>query len=192
QYFKRNNFRANVTSQITDWLQIGGNLSYSNAKQNTSGASRALVFTTTMQSPYLRNVDNTDWEHSLKSGERMFDFGSYSNNFFGIQALNNGGDYWDNPNDESFNNNLNNMIASRFFAEFTLPYNLKFKSALSIDNNIDKFFGYGSAIHDASQQAPYGITVTTNGGNATRNNLDKKSVTFNNILSWEQSFGSHN
>ncbi|MGH2624712.1 MAG: TonB-dependent receptor plug domain-containing protein, partial [Sphingobacterium sp.] len=49
QYFKRNNFRANVTSQITDWLQIGGNLSYSNARQNTSGASRALVFTTTMQ-----------------------------------------------------------------------------------------------------------------------------------------------
>lgn len=192
QYFRRNNFRANVTSQITDWLQVGGNLSYSNARQNLSGASRALDFTTSLQSPWLRNADNTDWEYSLKSGERMFDYGSYTNNFFGIQALNNGGDYWNNPNDESFNNNLNNMISSRFFAEVSLPFNLKFKSALSIDNNIDKFFGYGSAIHDASQQAPYGITVITNGGNATRRNVDKKSVTFNNILSWEQNFGKHN
>lgn len=192
QYFKRHNFRANVTSQITDWLQVGGNLSYSGSKQNLSGASRALIFTNSLQSPWLRNVDNTDWVYSQKTGERMFDYGSYTNNFFGIQALNNGGDYWDNPNDESFNNNMRNMISSRFFAEVQLPYNLKFKTSLGIDNNIYKFFGYGSAIHDASQQAPYGITVTTNGGNATRSNGTTKSVTFNNILTWEQSFGKHN
>lgn len=192
QYFKRHNFRANVSSQITDWLQIGGNVSYSGSRQNLSGASRALVFTNTLQSPWLRNVDNTDWVYSQKTGERMFDYGTYTNNFFGIQVLNNGGDYWDNPNDESFNNNMRSMISSRFYADFTLPYNLKFKTSLGLDNNIYKFFGYGSAIHDASQQAPYGITVITNGGNATRNNGDTKSMTFNNILTWEQSFGLHN
>ncbi|MGO1521633.1 MAG: TonB-dependent receptor plug domain-containing protein [Sphingobacterium sp.] len=93
QYFKRNNFRANITSQLTKWLQVGGNLSYSNSKQNLSGASRALIFTSSMQSPWLRNADNTDWEYSQKTGERMFDYGTYANNFFGIHALNNGGDY---------------------------------------------------------------------------------------------------
>ena len=35
----------------------------------------------------------------------MYDFGVNSSNFFGIHVLNNGGDYWNNPNDESFDNN---------------------------------------------------------------------------------------
>lgn len=192
QYFKRYNFRANVSSQVNNWLQVGGNLSYSNSKQNLSGASRALVFTSTLQSPWLRNMDNTDWVYSQKTGERMFDYGTYTNNFFGIQALNNGGDYWDNPNDESFNNNMRHMLSSRFFTDIKLPYNLKFKTSLSIDNNITKTFGYGSAVHSSSQLQPYGVTVTTSGGSATRSNGDNKSVTFNNILTWEQSFGRNN
>ncbi|KKX49113.1 hypothetical protein [Sphingobacterium sp. IITKGP-BTPF85] len=51
---------------------------------------------------------------------------------------------------------------------------------------------YGSAVHGAGQLAPYGVTVLTNGGNATRSNTNTKSVTFNNILSWNQDFGNHN
>lgn len=192
QYFKRYNFRTNVTTQLNDWLQVGGNISYSHSRQNLSGASRALDFSSTLQSPWLRNADNTDWVYSQKTGERMFDYGSYTNNFFGIQALNNGGDYWNNPNDESFNNNMRHMISSRFFVGVDLPFNIKFKSSLSIDNNIEKVIGYGSAVHSDAQQAPYGLTVTTSGGNATRSNSDNKSVTFNNILTWEQAVGQHN
>lgn len=192
QYFKRYNFRANVSSKINDWLQVGGNLSYSNSRQNLSGASRALVFTSTMQSPWLRNIDNTDWVYSEKTGERMYDYGTYTNNFFGIHTLTNGGDYWDNSNDESFSNNMRHMISSRFFADVNLPFNVKYRTSLSIDNNITKTFGYGSAVHGGSQLAPYGLTVMTSGGNASRSNSDNKSVTFNNILTWEESIGRNN
>lgn len=191
QYFKRYTFRANVTTQANDWLQLGGNMAYSGSRQNTSGSMRAQIFTTTMSSPWLRNADNTDWIYSEKTGKRMFDFGSYSNNFFGIHALNNGGDYWNNDNDEGFNNNLRNMISARYFASITLPANLNFKSSIGIDNNSYKFFGYGSAVHGTGQSAPYGLSVLTAGGNATRTNSDATSVTWNNILTWNKTVGEH-
>lgn len=191
QYFKRYTFRANVTTQVTDWLQLGGNMAYSSSRQNTSGSMRAQMFSTTMASPWLRNIDNTDWVYSEKTGERMFDYGSYVNNFFGIHPLNNGGDYWNNPNDESFNNNLRNMISTRYFASVDLPFNLNFKSSLGIDNNSNKFFGYGSAVHGSGQMAPYGLTVLTSGGNATRSNTDVTSITWNNLLTWNKKIGDH-
>lgn len=191
QYFKRYGFRANVTSQVTDWLQLGGNMSFSSSRQNLSGASRALDFSTTLTSPWLRNADNTDWVYSEKTGRRMYDYGTYGNNFFGIHVLNNGGDYWDNPNDEGFTNNQRNMISARYFAGIKLPYNLNFKSSISIDNNVYKEFTYGSAVHGPGQQAPYGTSVLTSGGSAGRVNNETRAVTFNNILTWEQDFGAH-
>lgn len=192
QYFKRYGFRANVTSQVTKWLQLGGNLSYSSSRQNVSGAARGLIFTTSMYSPWLRNKDNTDWVYSEKTGQRMYDYGNYVNNFFGIHVLDNKGDYWNNTNDESFNNNLRSMVASRFFASITLPYNLNFKSSLSIDDNGTKNFTYGSAVHGSGQLAPYGVTAMTSGGSASRSNNTVRSVTFNNILNWSQDFGQSN
>lgn len=191
QYFKRYTFRANVTSQVNDWLQLGGNMAYSGSRQNTSGSMRAQIFTTTMSSPWLRNIDNTDWVYSEKTGKRMFDFGSYVNNFFGIHALNNGGDYWNNENDEGFNNNQRNMISTRYFVSVDLPSNFNFKSSLGIDNNSYKFFGYGSAVHGTGQAAPYGLSVLTAGGNATRTNTDATSVTWNNLLTWNKKIGDH-
>ena len=191
QYFKRYTFRTNVTTQATDWLQLGGSIAYSSSRQNTSGSMRAHIFTTTMSSPWLRNIDNTDWVYSEKTGKRMFDYGSYVNNFFGIHPMNNGGDYWDNPNDEDFNNNQASLVSTRFFANVKLPFDLNFKSSLGIDNSSTKYFLYGSAVHGSGQMAPYGLTVLTSGGNATRSNADITSLTWNNILTWNKKFGDH-
>lgn len=93
QYFKRYSFRTNISTQVTNWLDMGGNMAYSTSRQNNSGFIRALVFCSTMSSPYLRNVDNTDWVYSQKTGNRMLDYGTYANNFFGIQPLDQRGDY---------------------------------------------------------------------------------------------------
>jgi len=84
EYFKRYSFRTNVSSQVTDWLNMGGNIAYSNSKQNNSGFNRALVFCSTMSSPWLRNADNTDWVYSEKTGVRMFNYGTYASNFLGF------------------------------------------------------------------------------------------------------------
>jgi len=191
EYFKRYSFRANISTQATDWLKMGGNIAYSNSKQNNSGFNRALVFCSTMASPWLRNADNTDWVYSEKTGVRMFDFGTYASNFFGIQPLNNSGDYWNNPNDYSFDNVMANMVSSRFFAEIKLPYNLQFRSNLSIDDNITEHFTYDSAVHGGDQLAPYGVTVTTNGGGASRENNHLNSITWNNLLTFDKKIGDH-
>ena len=189
-YYTRYSFRANVSSEVTDWLNMGGNLAYSYARQNSKGYNRALVFSNTLNSPYLRNADNTDWEYSLKTGDRMYDFGTNNANFFGIHVLGNG-DYWNNPNDEEFNSNEYTTISAKYFAEVKLPFNLKFRTAANLDDNTQNVYGYGSAIHGGDQLAPYGVTVKTNGGTASRTSYKTQSITWNNLLTWDQSFGDH-
>ncbi len=192
QYYKRYSFRTNITTKIQDWWNVGGSLSYSRHRQNISaGSSRAANFTTTLSSPWLRNIDNTDWVYSEKSGKRMYDFGKYTNNFFGIQVLNNSGDYWDNDNDDSFNNNMGHITSAQFFTEFDLPYNLKFRSAINTDDYSYRDMYYGSAVHGSAQTEPYGISILANGGYASRYNFNRRSTTWNNVLSGNWSIGNN-
>lgn len=191
QYYKRYSFRANVTSELTKWLQMGGSLAYSYSRQNVSGSNRALVFSNTLNSPWLRNSDNTDWYYSQKTGERMYDFGVNSSNFFGAHVLQNGGDYWNNPNDEDFNNNEGGMLTAHYFADFKLPFDIKFKTSVNLDDITKNEYQYGSAVHGQGQLEPFGVTVMTNGGWASRANYKTTSVTWNNLLSWDKTFGDH-
>lgn len=192
QYYKRYAFRASVTTELTKWLSMGGNLAYSLYRQNVSGSNRALVFSNTLNSPWLRNEDNTDWYYSQKTGRRIYDFGENSANFFGSHVLSNGGDYWDNPNDEDFDNYAGNMITAHYFADFKLPFDLKFKTAVNLDDITKNRYQYTSAIHGDGQLKPYGVTVKTNGGSATHESWKTQSVTWNNVLTWDRSFGNHN
>lgn len=192
QYYKRYSFRASVTSQVMDWLQVGGNLAYSYSRQNVSGANRALVYSNTLNSPWLRNEDNTDWYRSEKTGMRMNDYGVNSRNFFGIHVLNGAGDYWNNPNDDNFSNKEGGMLTAHYFAEFSLPFDIKFKTNVNLDDIQENGYGYSSAVHGSGQQKPFGVTVMTNGGDATRENWKTTSVTWNNLLTWNRSFGEHN
>jgi len=191
QYFKRYAFRTNITTKVNNWLEMGGNMAYSNSRQNNSGFIRALVFSTTMASPYLRNIDNTDWVYSGKTGHRMLDYGAYANDFFGIHPLNQRGDYWNNPDDASFSNVLASMISARYYAEAKLPFNMKFRTNISMDDNSLKNINYDSAVHGADQLAPYGVTVKTSGGSASRSDNRTNSITWNNLLSYESKFGNH-
>ena len=190
-YYKRHSFRANVSSEITDWLEAGANLAYGGSRQNASGYNRLLIFTTTMASPYLRNIDNTDWVYSEKTGARMYSFGDYNKNFFGQHPMAISGDYWNNPDDHDFNNTETSMISSRFFVRLNLPFDLQFKSNLSIDNNNSTGYQYGSAVHGQGQLEPYGVTVKTTGGWAARSTGRSLSATWNNILSLDKRYGEH-
>lgn len=191
QYYKRYSFRANVTSEITNWLQMGGSLAYSYYRQNNSGANRALVFSNTLNSPWLRNEDNTAWYTSQKTGERIYDFAENSANFFGIHVLNNAGDYWNNPNDDNFDNYDGNMVTAHYFADFKLPFDLKFKTAVNLDDITKSRYTYDSAIHGEGQMKPYGVTVRTSGGSASRSNWRTTSLTWNNVLNWDKTFGDN-
>ena len=190
-FYNRYTFRANVETQVTKWLSMGGSLAYSYARQNTRGYNRALGFHTSLTSPYLRNNDNTDWVYSAKTGDRMYDWATMNKNFFGLPAIGKG-NYWDNPNDESFSSRDYSTISAKYFVNVKLPFDLNFRSSISIDDNLANSYGYDSAVHGSDQIAPYGITVKTNGGSANRSSDKVVSATWNNILTWNKSFGDHN
>lgn len=191
QYFKRYSFRSNITTQVTKWLQMGGSLAYSSSRQNNSGFIRALVFSNTLASPYLRNEENTDWIYSQKTGHRMLSYGTYDSNFFGIHPLEQRGDYWNNPDDASFSNVMAGMMSAKYFAEAKLPFNTKFRTNISVDDNGSKSFDYASAVHGSDQLAPYGVTVKTNGGSAYRSSFQQTTITWNSLLTYDKKIGSH-
>lgn len=191
-FYKRYSFRANVTSEVNSWLSMGGNVAYSYARKNTRGYGRALVFSNTMNSPWLRNADNTAWCVSEKTGERMYDYANNNAYFFGENPVGRG-DYWNNSNDESFNSSEFSTVSAKYFAEVKLPFDLKFRTGVNLDDNTMNEYGYDSAIHgDGGQLAPYGVTVKTNGGSATRKTTKTTSITWNNLLTWDKTFGDHN
>ncbi|MDR2467303.1 MAG: SusC/RagA family TonB-linked outer membrane protein [Prevotellaceae bacterium] len=189
-YYKRYSFRANVSSEITGWLEAGANLAYAGSRQNASGYSRALVLTSSMTSPFLRNSDNTDWVRSRKTGSRMYHFGEYSNSFSKNPAAASG-DYWNNPDDRDFNNAETGMFSSRFFVQLNLPFDLRFKSNLGVDRNSSTSHRYGSAVHGWGQLEPYGVTVKTTGGWAALSAGRSLSTTWNNLLAFDRRCGKH-
>lgn len=189
-FYRRYSFRTNVETEITTWLSVGGSLSYSYARQNSRGYNRALGFHTSLTSPYLRNVDNTDWEYSAKTGDRMYDYATMNANYFGICPVGKGS-YWNNPNDESFSSNEYSTLSAKYFMDFTLPFSIKFRTAVSLDDNSANNYSYDSAVHGEDQTAPYGLTVRTIGGGAGRTANRTISSTWNNVLSWNRSFGQN-
>jgi TonB-linked SusC/RagA family outer membrane protein len=194
QYFKRYSFRTNIQSEITDWFTMGGNLAYTYSRQNNSGSNRMVVFSNTINSPWLRNADNTDWIYSQKTGSRIKDYGENNAYWFGIHALDGmggQGDYWNNPDDYNFNSYEDAMVTALYFAEFKLPFGLKLRSNINYDDIMKNRYGYSSAIHGEGQLAPYGVTVKTNGGSASRENYKNTAITWNNLLTWDKSFGDH-
>ena len=195
QYYKRYSFKTSVTSKVTDWLQIGGCLTYTYFRQNNGGvwgANRAIIYSTSLASPYLRNVDNTDWCVSEKTGKRMYSYGDYQNGgFFGYHFMTGNGDYWNNENDESFSNTDGHYASARYFMDFSLPFDIKFRSNVNLDSNLSTGYEYGSAVHDTDQVAPWGVTVRPSGGSASRSNNQFISFTWNNVLSWNKTFGDH-
>lgn len=191
-YYKRYSFAANVNSEINNWLSMGGSLRYSYYRQSYGGKARALNYTCTLASPYLRNASNTDWEYSMKTGERVLQYGAYTG-FFGSHPLDPRGDYWNNPNDDSFSSNDGSTINARYYVQFTLPYGIKFKSTINLDDNTSRNYQYSSAVWGGQQKAPYGITILPSGGNASRSTYQVMSITNSNILSWDYTFADkHN
>ena len=190
-YYKRYTFRTNVSSKVTDWLEMGGNLAYTYARQTSGGYNRMIVWTNALNSVYLRNADNTAWAVSGKTGAKVLDWGDNNASFFGMSPIHRG-DYWDNWNDDDFTSNEFSTLVGQYYAELTLPYNLKFRTSFDINNNNQHVYGYTSAVWgDGGQNEPYGIAVKTEGGDASRTTYQTFSLTWNNVLTWDKSFGGH-
>jgi len=195
QMFKRYTMRTNITNEVKSWLKLGMNLAYTHTrKTNSNVQTRFLRVMPSYYSPYLRNNDNTDWIYSEVTGKRMFDFGAYRKQWGWWNSL-----AWslgtDSDNDGSYDFDMiyNDLLSARTFAEFNIMKGIKFRSGLSIDNQNSKENYYGSAIHGYYESGDdgWGSTVIDGGGSASRTGTRQTSTTWNNILTYDNTFGKH-
>lgn len=195
QMFNRYTLRTNITNDVKSWLKMGLNMGYTHTrKTNSNVQTRFLRTMPSYYSPYLRNEDNTDWVYNEITGERMLDFGKYRKQWgwWNSLATSMGTDS-DNKGSYNFNMSYIDLLSARTFVEATILEGLTFRTSLSLDNQNIKDGYYGSAIHGYYQSGSdgWGSTVLSGGGDASRSGRRQTSTTWNNILTYNQSFGDH-
>lgn len=183
--FERYSARANVDTQVTDWLKLGTNLSGSLVKSTLAddggGSSyiNPFYFTRAMgpiYSPFLYDAN----------GQRVYD-GEGNPVYDGNQSRGRGASASAGRNvlqETLLNNNQQNTnaINSRFFAEMKLLPGLTFTTNLTYDVRNYTYKEYGNkVIGDAAGTASLGLTTYKYTG-----------VTWNQLLNYKKSVGLHN
>lgn len=171
-FFERFNFRSNIENQIRPWLKIGANISYSDYKNNGIvsglGANRAGVVLSVINAPTYAPI----WDESKP--------GQYYDNFYGVNITS----PVENMSRTADNKSLNNRLVSTGSAEITFMPKLKLRSSITLDRLANNSTSFLDPI-----KTGYGRTT---GGIATDYRSTETILIFDNILSYNQSFGLHN
>ncbi len=170
-YFERFNFRSNIENQIRPWLKIGANISYSDYKNNGIvsglGANRAGVVLSVINAPTYAPV----WDENNP--------GQYYDNFYGVNITS----PVENMSRTADNKSLNNRLVSTGSAEITFLPNLKLRSSVTLD----RLYNNSTSFLDPVKTG-YGRST---GGVATDDRSIGTVMIYDNILSYNQSFGLH-
>ncbi|GAA4785301.1 TonB-dependent receptor [Olivibacter ginsenosidimutans] len=179
--FKRYNVRLNVTTQAKKWLNAGLNVAASSSLQKypqseDSNTLNIIYFTRAMPSFYPYYQRNPDGSYVEVNGEKVWDYGGWRPN---------GAMPYDNlagsmPLDK--NDIRNENFSGRGFLEAVFTPELKLKSTFSIDYVNRNTHDYGNPIEGESAES---------GGFVDKSNSRKVSYTWNNILTYEKTFGDH-
>ena len=177
--FKRYTLRANVTSDIRKWLQIGLNVSGTHSvqdypKQDDSTISNVVMFARSLPSFYpVYQRDLATGAYLLdENGNRMFDYGEYRPNSYAKYNL-----LASMPHDKS---EIKRDAASlRGFIQITPIKGLAYKMSLNIDYN-------NKTNHDYTNPT-YG-TGSISGGSVSKYNYRTTGMTFNNVINYQHTF----
>ena len=177
--FKRYTLRANVTSDIRKWLQIGLNVSGTHSvqdypKQDDSTISNVVMFARSVPSFYpVYQRDLTTGAYLLdENGNRMFDYGEYRPNSYAKYNL-----LASMPHDKS---EIKRDAASlRGFIQITPIKGLAYKMSLNIDYNNKTNHNYTNPT--------YG-TGSISGGSVSKYNYRTTGMTFNNVINYQHTF----
>jgi TonB-dependent starch-binding outer membrane protein SusC len=171
-YFDRFNFRSNIENQIRPWLKVGANISYSDYKSNGIvsglGANRAGVVLSVINTPTYAPVWDPD------------NPGQYYENFYGVNITS----PVENMSRTEDNKTLNNRLISTGSMEITFLPKLKLKSSVTLD----RFYNNYTTFLDPVKTG-YGRSM---GGVATDDRSINTVMIYDNILSYNHSFGLHN
>lgn len=181
--FKRYTLRANITSDLTKWLQVGVNVGLTHSIQDfpkSDDSSLGNVVLAARSIPSFYPVYERDPETGAyvldENGQRVYDYGKYRH-----------GSYAGYNQAQSMlydKNEIKRDAASvRGYLQVTPIEGLTYKMSLNIDYN-SRF------THDYANPT-YGKEPVT--GSVSKRNTRTTGMTFNNVVNWEHSFGEvHN
>ena len=181
--FKRYTLRANITSDLTKWLQVGVNVGLTHSIQDfpkSDDSSLGNVVLAARSIPSFYPVYERDPETGAyvldENGQRVYDYGKYRH-----------GSYAGYNQAQSMlydKNEIKRDAASvRGFLQVTPIEGLTYKMSLNIDYN-SRF------THDYANPT-YGKEPVT--GSVSKSNTRTTGMTFNNVVNWEHTFSEvHN
>jgi TonB-linked SusC/RagA family outer membrane protein len=170
-YYQRYNLRANIETEIKDWLKIGTNIAYSDYASNGiisgQGSNRAGVILSVINTPTYAPIWDPDHP------------GQYYNNFYGAQVTT----PVENMSRTADNVNSNNRLIGTFNATATLLPGLTYKSSITLDRLYNNTTEFLDPIKTAYGRSQYGY------------GRDERSLNtvyvFDNILTFDKKFGEH-
>jgi TonB-linked SusC/RagA family outer membrane protein len=187
--FSRFTGRSNVTYQVTDWLEVGSNIDYTNynvkspSGQTSWGSSGNLFYVSNLIAPiypmYVRNADGTIRVDDM--GITVYDFGTTAstNNERAFMAI-------ANPAIDLIldkYNNFNDIITSKWFANIDIYKGLRLSAILGANAFNNRY---------ANLYNPYyGSFVADQGLVSVGHNRDV-SVNQQYLLTYKNSIGRHN
>lgn len=189
-HFKRYTARANINSQITPWLKVGTNLganmSKSSGNQNESQNNninpfRFIRYIGPIYPIHVHNPETGEYVLDAQ-GNKIYDFGTgYSTGGIEVPLR----DYVSGNNPASelqdvYDLYKRNTINAKVYAEISFLKDFKFTINGSVGSN-----SYNSS--SASIVYP----EKGNTGSATKSNSTTTTWTFNQLLTYNRSFGKH-
>jgi TonB-linked SusC/RagA family outer membrane protein len=170
-FYRRYNFKANISNQIRNWLNVSANLAYSDYQGNGiisgTGANRGGVILSVINTPTYAPV----WDAANP--------GQYNTNFYGVNITS----PLENMARSQNNKSQNNRLIATGKAEITFMPELKFNTSFTLDR------GY-------SNSTTFLDPVSTSWGrNQMGEGSDNRSLNtlliFDNILNYTHKFGKH-
>ncbi len=181
--YKRFNLRSNVTSEVTEWLRAGVNIGFTHSIQNypiseDSSTGNVIQAGRLIPSFYPEFQRNADGSYVLEDGHRVPDFGAYRP----AGAIPN----WNLPATLPLDKNerMRDEVSARTFAEIAFPFleGLKFKTSYNFD-----LINYNAWDYENPAIGPAALT----GGSSSRTNTRTFSWTWNNLFTYDHTFGDH-
>lgn len=174
-YYKRYSFRANLDSEVRKWLRVSANVSYSdytsNGVQTGLGANRGGVVLSVINTPTYAPVWNTE---EGKTNQ-------YYNNFYGINNITNP---LENMERGKYGRNHESRLIASGSAIITFMPELNLKSSFTIDRRNALSTSFLDPITTAWGRQNYGT--------ASDNRNVNTVLTFDNVLTYNKSFGKNN
>ncbi len=170
-YYKRYNFKANVSNQIRSWLNVSANLAYSDYQSNGiisgTGANRGGVILSVINTPTYAPV----WDATNPQ--------QYNTNFYGVNITS----PLENMARSQNNKSESNRLIATGKADITFMPDLKYNSSFTLDRAYTNSTSFLDPV------------TTSWGRNQMGEGSDNRSLNtllvFDNILSYSHKFGKN-